>query len=93
VTTYIDEIAKRIEASLDSKDRPKSNGHELYRLYALLALVKGRDVSLSDVHNAWSVWISASQPEHPALIPFEDLNEEQRMQDAPYAAAIRSAVE
>ena len=91
--TYVDAIAKKIEANLDEADRPDSNALELYRLYALLALVKGRSVTLSDVHDAWSVWMTPSQPDHPALVPFDELDEEQRLQDSPYAAAIRRVSE
>lgn len=91
--TYVDALARKIEANLDEAERPDSNALELYRLYALLALVKGREVTLSDVHDAWSVWMTSSQPDHPALIPFAELDEEQRMQDSPYAAAIRKASE
>ena len=88
---YIDELAAAIESNLSEGDRPDDRASELYRLYALLALVKGVEVTLADVHNAWSVWMSGDQPDHPALVPFAELDAAQRQQDEPYAEAIRRA--
>lgn len=88
---YIEVLARRIESELDEASRPSDRGPELYRLYALLALIKGPDVSLRDVHDAWSVWMSQSDPGHSALIPFEELDTAKREEDRPYAEAIRRA--
>lgn len=63
---------------------------DLLRLYALLALVKGDQVTLEDVHNAWAVWRAASaKPGHPALVPFGELARSVQELDSPYADAIR----
>jgi len=88
---YIDKLAATIESNLTEDDRPGDRDTELYRLYALLALVKGAEVTLADVHNAWSVWMAGDQPDHPALVPFAELDVAQRLQDEPYAIAIRQA--
>jgi hypothetical protein len=85
---YVDVLASEIELNLAADDRPEHRAKELYRLYALLALVKGEEVSLSDVHQAWSVWMAAEDPKHPALVPFEDLDHRQQQKDSPYADAI-----
>lgn len=88
---YIEVLARKIESELDEASRPSDRGPELYRLYALLALIKGPNVSLRDVHDAWSVWMSETDPAHSALIPFEELDTAKREEDRPYAEAIRRA--
>ncbi|GAA2011517.1 DUF7701 domain-containing protein [Brevibacterium samyangense] len=85
---YIDEIAALIEATLDPEQRPDDDAWALYRLYALLVLVKGVDVSLEDVHDAWSVWMATINPKHDALVPFSSLDPAKRSEDGPYARAI-----
>lgn len=90
--TYVQQLADRIEDALRPGERPKSHAPELYRLYALLGLVKGEQVSLEDVHDAWSVWMLDINPEHPALVPFDNLDEEKREEDRPYQDAIVRAV-
>jgi hypothetical protein len=36
---------------------PEGDTKPLFRLYALLALTKGRSVTAEDVHNAWAAWM------------------------------------
>jgi hypothetical protein len=86
---YIDSLAMRIEQALPEQLRPKQDALSLYRLYALLTLVKGRDVTLENVHDAWSSWQSASDPDHDAIRPFAELDEETREKDRPYMVAIQ----
>ena len=86
---YIDTLATRIEQSLSEELRPKTNAQSLYRLYALLALVKGREVTLENVHDAWSSWKSATDPRHESIRPFTELDEQTREKDRPYVTAIR----
>ena len=88
---YIEHMARQIESELDEASRPSARAPELYRLYALLALVKGSSVSLNDVHDAWSVWMSEADPSHSALVPFEELDNAKKEEDRPYAEAIRRA--
>ena len=85
---YIDGIARRVESALGQRHRPKAAGLALYRLYALLVLVKGEDVSLENVHDAWSVWMASIDPHHDALVPFSSLDEATRLKDMPYVRAI-----
>lgn len=66
----------------------------LYRLYALLVLVKEDSVTRvtdEDVHNAWAVWACENDPEHRSLIPFDELPARVQALDAPYTAAIHAA--
>ena len=86
--TYVDDLAAAVRAELAAEDRPSSRGDELFRLYALLALVSGTETTLEDVHDAWSVWMSASDPEHPSLVPFGSLPASTQAQDRPFQEAI-----
>lgn len=81
---YIDALAARLGQILDGCDG------ELLRLYALLALVKGAEVTEEDVHHAWGAWRAATRPHHPHLIPFDELTPEVQALDTKYAAAIRA---
>lgn len=90
---YIDRVALAIETEIPAESRPDHDTARLYRLYAVLALSKGIDVSLQDVHNAWSAWMADTDPGHPALVPFEDLSREKQDEDQPYAAAIRNVAQ
>ncbi len=87
--TYIDQIASEIEEALPPDRRPESHAQELYRLYALLVLMRGERVTLEDVHDAWSTWMTAQQPTHPALKPFGELSRHAQREDEPYAEAVR----
>ena len=61
----------------------------LYRTYAVLALTVGADVTREQVHDAWSSWRSASQPNHRSLVPFDQLPAEAQVLDDPHVKAIR----
>ncbi len=63
----------------------------LMELYTLLVLVKGEDVTLKDVHDAWAVWRNGTCPEHRSIVPFDQLSEYTQSLDAPYAGAIIEA--
>jgi hypothetical protein len=61
---------------------------ELLRMYSLLALTKGLDTTLEDVHDAWSLWQEQSAPQHRSLIPFGQLSAQVQELDRPYRDAI-----
>lgn len=61
---------------------------ELMDLYILLVFVKGADVTLEDVHDAWSVWKNRIRPDHHSLIPFDELSETVQELDRKYADGI-----
>jgi hypothetical protein len=55
---YLDDIAGQIRAELDPDDLPDEEGvDDLLRLYAVLARVKGADVTNEDIHDAWVAWM------------------------------------
>jgi len=87
--TYLDELAAEIEQQLPSDLLPDENPKLLYRLYALLALIKGTGVTDVDVHNAWATWMAERDPDHRFIRPFVELEPEVRATDEPFAEAIR----
>lgn len=91
--TYIDQIAKQIRSALPPKARPAEHADELYRLYALLVLTTGKETTLENVHDAWSTWMSAHDPDHKALRPFRQLDPGTRSEDRPYLNAIRTVAQ
>lgn len=86
--TYIDELADSIRSELPANARPAKHADELYRLYALLVRVSGQHTTLQNVHDAWSTWMSAHQPTHRSLRPFEHLDLSTQEEDRPYLEAI-----
>jgi hypothetical protein len=91
--TYLDELAAEIESLVPADAVPDGDTRPLFRLYALLALAKGRAVDAADVHNAWAAWMNERDPSHRSLKPFEELDAETQASDAPFAEAIREVVQ
>lgn len=87
---YIDRLADRIAREVDPAQNLTEDARNLFRFYAVLVLVKGEAVELSDVHDAWVAWKSSTDPEHRSNIPFDELSPETQAMDVPYVAAIRS---
>ena len=88
--TYLDRIAAEIRLLLKPDLLPREDLDALFRLYAVLALAKGADVSAVDVHNAWTAWMQDRWPEHPAIKPFDELDPATQALDEPFAQAIRT---
>lgn len=88
---YLDSTAQRVEREIAPSLRPEERSGDLYRLYGLLVLIKGIDCTLQDVHDAWSTWMTTDQPDHDALVPFDELSPEAQEKDRPYLAAIKRA--
>ena len=82
---YIDDIAKEIgkECVMEGPEY-----YQLARIYAVLALSKGQDVTRKDVHDAWSAWMADRDPRHKSLIPFYQLSDHVKAMDQSYVDAI-----
>ncbi|HEY1345702.1 MAG TPA: hypothetical protein VGF54_11985 [Streptosporangiaceae bacterium] len=91
--TYLDKLAAEIQRSISPDLLPQGNTRLLFRLYAVLALAKGRAVSAADVHNVWAAWVLEQDPAHPSVKPFEQLDVETQASDEPFAQAIRRVAE
>ncbi len=86
---YIDGIAERIRREVPPDLLPEGNTALLFRMYAVLALTVGEEVEARNVHDAWSAWMSQSDPEHDSIQPFERLPKDVQAQDEPFVEAIR----
>jgi hypothetical protein len=64
---------------------------ELLDLYLLLTLRQGGTVFAEDVHDAWAIWQSRSDPSHESIRPFGELPPEVQALDDPFVEAIREA--
>jgi hypothetical protein len=87
---YLDELAAKIRAQVANSDLPEADTRDLFRIYAVLLLAKGADVTAADVHNAWAAWMSDADPGHDAIVPFGELPSEVAVDDQPYVEAIRA---
>lgn len=88
---YLDDLSARIRAHVPDADLPEEDTHDLFRIYAVLLLAKGEDVTTEDVHNAWAAWMARLNPTHEALVPYSELELVIAKDDEPYAKAIRLA--
>ncbi len=84
---YIDEIKQELVKHCKI-------GKGLQNVYALLVLVKGQNVTLKDVHDAWSVninqtWDFETNGNHRSLRPFDELTKEIQDKDQMYLEAIK----
>ena len=93
--TYIDELVEKVSKATGLKSK------DYLKMYALLVLVKGEDITLEDVHDAWSAMMNFrpyNPPylghEHPSIVPFDQLSYETQQKDKKYAdELIRVAIE
>jgi len=90
--SYLDDTANVIRGHAPADALPDGGVDALFRLYAVLALAKGEDVTAEDVHNAWAAWMQENDADHDAVRPFEELDHAKQAEDEPYVEAIRAAV-
>ncbi len=88
--SYVDEVAAAIREAVPPELIPSGDTSVLFRMYAVLALAKGEDVVLEDVHDAWAAWMSGHDPDHRSLVPFTELPAEIQVADQPYLDGIRA---
>lgn len=79
---YIQSLRERLEEKIPGLP------DELLDLYVLLAVTKGVNTSMENVHDAWSLWANTLNGEHKSLIPFDELTPEVQELDRPYMNAI-----
>ncbi len=90
---YLDKIAAEIQRVADPEARPPDEDLPLYRLYAVLLLAKGQDVTGEDVHNAWAAWASDHDPDSRHLLPFKELSISDQLKDDVYVDAIHEVAQ
>lgn len=89
--TYIDKVVEMVkkETGLKSKN--------LVRIYALLVLIKGEQITLKDVHDGWSLDMNYKEPnppycyghDHLSIVPFSKLSKETQERDRKYVDALK----
>jgi hypothetical protein len=87
---YLDDLAETIRQAVPLKELPDGDTSSLFRVYAVLLLAKGEQVTQADVHNAWVAWMAGQDANHESLVPFSDLDTDTQAEDSPYLLAIRS---
>ena len=90
---YLDKIGAEIQRTADPDAVPPDEYLPLYRLYAVLLLAKGQDVTKADVHKAWAAWASDHEPESRNLLPFKELSLHVQQKDQVYVDAIHQVAE
>lgn len=91
---YLTTIAQRIRQSLRADVKVPVDSESLFLLYALLATSTGTNTTLRDIHNAWAIWQFPKNPNHNALVPFEELTSDIKKEDEPFLeATLRVAAE
>lgn len=71
--TYLDAIAAEIKQAVSSELLPDDDMYDLFLIYAVLLLAKGKAVTREDVHNAWVAWMESSGKIHKSMVPFTSL--------------------
>ncbi|MGN8224115.1 RipA family octameric membrane protein [Gracilimonas sp. BCB1] len=89
----MEKIADTIKSFIPEERLPEDNYDELFVLYAVLLRAKGKNVTQSDIHDAWSAWMNKQDQDHNAILPYEDLEKNVQDQDNLYAVAVRKAAE
>lgn len=89
---YIDQIASEICDICETDDGVSPDLRfthvRLYRIYALLCILKGEATTAENVHQAWSVWILEDFPIHRCLVPYDELSDFDKVKDHLYRDAI-----
>lgn len=91
MTSYLERDADRVRQCLPDGVPVPDDSDGLFLLYAVLLRAKGRSTEQSDVHDAWSAWMTMREPGHESIRPFDELDAETRDEDQPFLLAIRRA--
>jgi len=88
---YLDDIASEIRRHIPEGRMPEGNADDLLRLYAVLLRAKGKSVTHSDVHDAWSAWMIRQNPDHRSLVEYQTLAVDVQKEDCVFVQGIRKA--
>ncbi len=88
--TYLDALAEEIRRAVPADALPDEDTSSLFRIYAVLLLAKGEEVTREDVHNAWVAWMLERGEAHESMVPFAELSAETQAEDSPYMVAVRT---
>jgi hypothetical protein len=88
--TYLDALADEIRRDVPQDALPEEDTSSLFRIYAVLLLAKGEEVTREDVHNAWVAWMLDRGQAHESMVPFTELSAETQAEDSPFMVAVRT---
>ena len=88
--TYLDALADEIRGAVAADALPDEDTSSLFRIYAVLLMAKGLEVTREDVHNAWVAWMLDKDQSHESMIPFATLPTETKDEDSPFVLAIQT---
>lgn len=88
--TYIDKVYKLVQEATGLKSK------ETIKMYSLLVLTKGENITLSDIHDGWSMVMNFKETnpphcyghDHKSIVPFDQLSKETQDRDIRYLEAI-----
>jgi hypothetical protein len=79
-----------VRAESPSSSLAETDAEALFRLYAVLVLVKGEQTEAADVHDVWAAWKAERDPENADIVPFDELDSGTKAADEPFVRAIRA---
>jgi hypothetical protein len=88
--TYLDALADEIRGVVAADALPDEDTSSLFRIYAVLLMAKGQEVTRGDVHNAWVAWMLDKGERHESLVPYAELSAETQAEDSPFMVAVRT---
>ena len=91
MSNYLERDAELVRKSLPKGTEVPEGSEDLFRMYAVLMRAKGVETQAEDVHDAWSAWVSGTEPDHESAVPFDNLDAETKAADQPFLIAIRRA--
>lgn len=83
INNYVHNAFTRLDNQLGREQNPA-----LIEFYTILALTKGSETTMQDVHDAWSLHTSIDSPDHPSIRPFDHLPESIQEMDRRFMEAI-----
>ncbi|WP_420492518.1 DUF7701 domain-containing protein [Buchananella felis] len=91
MSNYLERDADLVRSCLPEGTEVPDNSVDLFRAYAVLMRAKGEQATAEDVHDAWTAWVSRTDPRHESAVPFDELNAETKAADQPFLIAIQRA--
>jgi len=82
---YIEKVKTELDLILEMEVTPYEG---LLDVYALLVFTVGKNCTNENIHDAWSIWMSKTEPNHKSLIPFNELTKETQDLDSKYRDAV-----
>lgn len=91
MSNYLQRDAQFVRECLPEGTVVPANSDALFLMYAVLMRAKGEHTDASDVHDAWSAWMTSTTPDHKSIKPFVKLDAAIREEDIPFLKAIHGA--